>query len=137
MGLTQTRKITITGLNGGDIVVNDEAQIRIETTVTNTCDNPACVEGKDKKPRAITWVMEKATKDSAEIPDEAWRMIHIQGFADDKPKMYCCRQCMRDAMRDYVPPVSPREQARMDAACAAIDKPAILLPPSEGAFNAD
>jgi hypothetical protein len=40
-------------------------------------------------------------------------------------------------MRDYVPPLSPREQARIDAACAAVNKSAILLPASSEVPSAD
>jgi hypothetical protein len=122
MGIKQTRKITVIGLAGGDIVVSDETQIKAETTIEVTCDNPKCVgkfPGKDSGPTVVKWVVERAQENADEIPDEAWRLITRYGF-NEEPKTYCCRQCEREATKNYVAPISPREQTRMDAACAAV-----------------
>src|SRR5271165_3736050 len=101
MSLTQKRKTTITGTGAGDIVVHDETQIKIETVITEVCDNPKCRgrHGNDG-PTTRTWVMEKSQENVMEIPEDMWQFIHRGRFAEAGLKTYCSSQCEKEAVRD-------------------------------------
>jgi hypothetical protein len=117
----QTRKIFIM-VAGREVVIEDESQIRVETTVTEICDNKKC-QGPDGKsgPTSLTWVMEKTKTDPYATPERLWGFVRRHRLGDNEPQSYCSELCEKEGKRDLTPIISPHEQRRIQAACAAVE----------------
>ncbi len=85
-----------------------------KTTITLKCDNPTC-----------TTVLEWVDQESENVPDGFFRFTFEQRFVEKegfKEFAFCSRRCSHEFDRTYVPPLSPREQARQMQANTAADK---------------
>ena len=47
------------------------------------------------------------------LPDDAYRILILEEFGGTK-HVYCSWDCLRRAMKSYVAPLSPREQAAIE-----------------------
>lgn len=74
------------------------------TTVTFTCDNPACKFGKDS-PTVLQWCSEKVQEDVQSLPARAWRIIRITLF-DTRTVQFCGIECARHWLA-YIEPLNP------------------------------
>lgn len=81
-----------------------------DTLVTARCDGPKCHE-KDAACRGeLSW----SEADPDNIPDDAWRLLVLSGFTDNSKSVFFSRECLRDYMRSYSPPLSPKEAAKIE-----------------------
>ena len=120
MGATQTRKVVVISKNGQRQEFNDDDSVNVETTVTSVCDNPNCAKAHNKEaPVSVSFVLEKTQTDPNAVPDEQYAGISRAGFQQET-KWYCGRLCEKEAVRDWTPNLSPRQQAQVDAACAKV-----------------
>jgi hypothetical protein len=124
MGATQSRKVVVINKNGQRQEFNDDDSINVETTVTSVCDNPTCAKLHNKEaPASVSFVLEKVQTDPNEVPDEQYAGISRAGFQQET-KWYCSRLCEKEAVRDWVAPLSPRQQNQLDRACEKVkEKP--------------
>lgn len=81
---------------------------KAKTVVTAKCDGPKCGKPDSICPSKYTWVEQEPD----DIPDGVFRMIIIQDFEGHKVVLFS-KECVRDLMRNYVAPLSPREKARI------------------------
>lgn len=90
------------------------------TTLTLTCDGPKCT-GKDGKGRTtLVWIDEEIKKDPLKIPDDLVRFFAMKTPLGAEVN-FCSPRCVTDALKEYVPPLSPREQAEKDKQNAAVE----------------
>ena len=85
-----------------------------ETKIDLRCDNPTCET-------RLTWIDQKPE----DVPDGFFRFTFEQRFVEKegfKEFAFCCRRCSHEYDRTYVPPLSPREQARVMQANTAADQ---------------
>jgi len=91
------------------------------TTVKVVCDGPKCPgKGKEGGPTTLTWIDEDVKKDPNTIPDDFFRFLQV-GIPMGAVLNFCSVQCVRDALRVYVPPLSPREKAVQDKHNAEVE----------------
>ena len=128
MSTTQHRKVVHVDKNGVRLEFNDDEAISVETTINATCDNPTCgtIHGKPG-PTTFSWVMEKAQSDRYAIPDAQYHGASF-AFFQQPTKWFCSRLCHKDGTREWNPPLSPKEQEQIEAACAAVDKAKVEEP---------
>jgi hypothetical protein len=108
MPVEKTQKLTLIDYpdKGVNTNLDPSTQIVGETLLTIECDSKSC----DNK---ISWSVENAGQDESSLPDDAYRIIVIEEFAGAK-HVFCSWDCARRAMKDYVPPLSPREKAKIE-----------------------
>lgn len=87
------------------------------TVVTAKCDGPKCQKEDSTCPGTYTWVEQEPDG----IPDGVYRMLIVQDFNGQKVVLFT-KECLRDLMRNYTPPLSPREQAKIAENNAIVDK---------------
>lgn len=87
----------------------------VEETVTFkvTCDGPRCQETDSACKRVLEWSESTDTKKS-NVPDEFYRLINFK-VGPGKPLDFFTKDCLRDHMRSYVAPLSPRELAHIES----------------------
>lgn len=83
---------------------------------TVKCDGPKCGTSDSVCKGIMSWKENKPE----DIPDEAFRLLILQNFTGQKI-VFFRPECLRDYMRTYVPPLSPREQAEIAARNTAVD----------------
>lgn len=133
MSVEQKRVVIIPDIPepGGRLVLPDSHPLESETSVTVTCDSPTCK-------KSISWVEEEVAKSPEALPDDAARLLIIVHY-DGRRSVYCGWDCLRRSMKDYVPPLSPREKAaiemnnaKVEAAKQNPDTSKIYLVPAPG-----
>lgn len=77
-------------------------------TITVTCDNPNCKRGLAGSAKAISWDQSKAGADPNELPNDAFRVITIELFNQQK-MVFCGKACAVEGVQSLVPLNSPRE----------------------------
>lgn len=121
MPVEKQQKITLKNWPEAGIDTNLDPSVQIvgETTLAVTCESSTC--GK-----TISWVMENSGNTAENVPDDAFRILILESFVGTK-QVFCSWDCLRRAMKNYVPPFSPREKAEIDARNATL-KPTLAEP---------
>jgi len=116
MPVEKNQKLTLIDFPEAGVNTNlDPAQkIEGETTITVSCESPTCSN-------KISWVVEQAGKDADSLPDDAYRILILEAFGGQKA-VFCSWDCMRRAMKSYVAPLSPREQAEIEKNNEAVEE---------------
>ena len=91
-----------------EFFINSQEETVIEAESTVKCDGPTCDDGTGK-PAQFSWTQEDAKQDPYAVPDGMYRVLTLTVGMSTVPKVFCCYDCLRRYMRDYVPPRSPRE----------------------------
>lgn len=73
------------------------------------CDGPKCGKPDSACLGQMEWTEEKPE----DVPDQFFRMILFK-VGNEKGKNFFSRECMRDYLRDWTPPLSPRELAEIE-----------------------
>jgi hypothetical protein len=92
-------------------VIAPEGPKTTKTTVhfNFTCDGPKCGKPDSACKGTLEWSESTDVKES-HVPDEFYRLINFK-VGPGQPLDFFSRECLRDYMRTYVPPLSPREEA--------------------------
>ena len=108
MPVSESRVVILTDYpnKGSQLVLPADQPLKSETTTTVACDSPTCKN-------TVSWVQETDGDKPENFPDEAARLLVITHF-DGRRAAYCSWDCLRRAMKDYVPPLSPREKAEIE-----------------------
>ena len=88
--------------------------LTVTQQISVVCEGPKCSQ-------TYTWTENKPE----DVPDGAYRLLALQPFVGEK-RVFCSKTCLLDWLRDYAPPLSPRQQAE-EAAKTAL-KPPIIIP---------
>lgn len=109
MPVEKTQKITLLNYPEAGVNTNLDPSIQVqgETTLRVSCDSSTCKN-------SVSWVIENAGNTAENVPDDAFRVLILEDFLGKK-SVYCSWDCLRRAMKSYIPPLSPREQAEIDA----------------------
>lgn len=78
-----------------------------------TCDGPKCNQPDSACKGTMEW-SESTDDKKSNVPDEFYRMINFK-VGPGKPLDFFSKLCLRDYMRDFKTPLSPRELAKIDA----------------------
>src|SRR6266436_1191136 len=92
---------------GGKTILPYDQEIKEENTVTLACDSPTCK-------KTVTFVQEDVAAVPEAYPDDAIRFLTLM-HGDGRRGIFCGWDCLRRSMKDYVSPLSPREQAAIMA----------------------
>lgn len=92
-----------------------------ETVLTAKCDGPNCHKDGAACQGTITWKEAKNEKELEQIPDQVYRLIIVSNFLGTK-HLFFSRDCLKEFMRTYVPPKTPREIQTEVAAAAEVLK---------------
>lgn len=123
MPLEQRRTLILKDKDGNIKPTEPTDSIAQSNDFIVTCDSPRCA-ARNGKVSVISWNKEAAGNDPSSVPDDFFRIIQIlpdpkkveQGF------LFCSKQCAKDYLEyAYVTPLSPREQAAIQANNAAVE----------------
>jgi len=89
-----------------------ETELVGETTLRIACDSSTCKN-------TIQWVLETAGDNAEGVPDDAWRVLILEQFGGQK-NVFCSQDCLRRWLKNYIPPLSPKEKAQIEAHNAAL-----------------
>lgn len=109
MGVDVKKTAVVVERSSGQTFILDEtAEVKVETEVKVICDGPQCSFGNDGKPSTYTWNEEDVKDNPEAVPDDAYRLLTLTLF-NGKRFVFCSRQCLRDYMRNYKALRSARE----------------------------
>lgn len=116
MPVTVTRTISITDKEGNISILTESDQIAESTDILARCDSSRCAS-RHGNTVEIVWNVEAIKEKSDALPDAFFRMISlILDPRNQTQKVFCSAGCARDFLQyDYVAPLSPREEAVLQA----------------------
>lgn len=85
-----------------------------------TCNGPKCGKPDSACKSILEW-SESTDKNKSNIPDEFYRLINFK-VGPGEPMDFFSRECLRDYLRGWTPPFSPRELAAIAANNECVQK---------------
>jgi hypothetical protein len=117
MPVAISKTISIKDKDGKISILTETDQIAESTDISAKCDSSRCASRHDGKTVEIAWNIEEIKEKAEALPDEFFRLLSlIINPRSQEQKVFCSAGCVRDFLQyDYVAPLSPREEAVLQA----------------------
>lgn len=117
MPVAITRTISIKDKDGNISILTATDQVAESTDISAKCDSSRCASRHDGKPKEIAWNIEEVKEKPDALPDDFFRLLSLViNPRSQEQKVFCSAGCVRDFLQyDYVTPLSPREEAVLQA----------------------
>lgn len=117
MPVTISRTVSIKDKDGNISILTETDQIAESTDISAKCDSSRCASRHDGKTSEVAWNIEEVKEKPDALPDSFFRLLSlIVNPRSQEQKVFCSAGCVRDFLQyDYVAPLSPREEAVLQA----------------------
>lgn len=117
MPVTITKTVSIKDKEGNISILTETDQIAESTDISAICDSSRCASRHEGKPAEIAWNIEAVKEKAEALPDSFFRLLSLViNPRSQEQKVFCSAGCVRDFLQyDYVAPLSPREEAVLQA----------------------
>jgi len=117
MPVTINRTLSIKDKDGNISILTETDQIAESTDISAKCDSSRCASRHAGKPVEIAWNIEEVKEKPDALPDSFFRLLSLViNPRSQEQKVFCSAGCVRDFLQyDYVAPLSPREEAVLQA----------------------